>query len=115
IASGIQASRSAGVSQRGSSAAIAPDYLTWKRSGETLLSSETKSPPCGHLQGVPMNVALWIAQGLLAAMFLFAGITKTTSPKEKLEATLPWTARFPLRTVRLVGTVEGLAALGLVL
>lgn len=28
-----------------------------------------------------INISLWVAQGLLAAMFLMAGATKSTQPK----------------------------------
>jgi hypothetical protein len=37
-----------------------------------------------------MNVILWIVAGLLAAAFGMAGVMKTTQPKEKLQANLPW-------------------------
>jgi uncharacterized membrane protein YphA (DoxX/SURF4 family) len=62
-----------------------------------------------------MNTALWIIQGILAAMFLMAGIMKSTQPIDKLVKTVTWADRFPVTTVRLIGTVEFLAALGLIL
>lgn len=62
-----------------------------------------------------MNTAFWIAQGLLAAMFLMAGFTKSTQSKEKLEKQFPWVKEFSLVTARLIGISEILAALGLIL
>lgn len=62
-----------------------------------------------------MNVALWIAQVLLALAFLGAGAMKLTQPKEKLEPTIGWVADFSQPAVRLIATAEVLGALGLVL
>jgi predicted tellurium resistance membrane protein TerC len=61
-----------------------------------------------------MNVFLWILQIVLAAMFAMAGVTKATQPKEKLAARLPWVEDFSAGTVRFIGVVELLAAIGLV-
>src|SRR3989442_9509245 len=58
-----------------------------------------------------MNVALWIVQGLLAALFLFAGGAKLVLPLDQMAGpvTLPgWFLRF-------LGVAELLGALGLVL
>lgn len=62
-----------------------------------------------------MNVVLWILQGLLAAMFGLAGLMKSTQPKDKLAKSLPWVADFSPGTVRFIGAVELLGALGLIL
>jgi hypothetical protein len=61
-----------------------------------------------------MNVLLWILQIVLAAMFAMAGVAKSTQPKEKLAARLPWVEDFSPGTVRFIGVVELLAAIGLV-
>ncbi|GAA4228717.1 putative membrane protein YphA (DoxX/SURF4 family) [Streptosporangium album] len=61
-----------------------------------------------------MNVALWIAQGLLAAAFLFGGLTKATQPREKLAGNMPWVQDFSDGQVKAIGTVEVLAAIGLI-
>ena len=58
-----------------------------------------------------MNVALWIVQGLLAALFLFAGVMKLVLPIEQLTGpvALPgWFTRF-------IGVCETLGAIGLIL
>ncbi len=61
-----------------------------------------------------MNIALWIAQGLLAAMYLMAGTMKTfMTPRAK--ETLTWAKERPDGFVRFVGTSELLGALGLIL
>lgn len=64
-----------------------------------------------------MNLALWIAAGLLAVVALFGGIVKTFVPKEKLEAFQGggWTADVGVTFVRTLGVLEILAAAGLIL
>lgn len=62
-----------------------------------------------------MNLALWVVAGLLALVFLMAGMMKTTQPVEKLRERLAWVDDFSSGTVRLIGVAEMLAALGLVL
>ena len=61
-----------------------------------------------------MNIALWIAQGLLAAMFLMAGTMKTFQT-EKVRPTMTWTQGRSDTFVRFVGISELLGALGLIL
>lgn len=64
-----------------------------------------------------MNVALWIVAGLLATVALAGGLTKTLVPMEKLTAApgARWTALAGTRVVRTLGTLEILAAVGLIL
>jgi hypothetical protein len=62
-----------------------------------------------------MNVFLWIVQAVLAAMFVLAGIMKSTQPKEKLAPKLPWVQDFSAGTVRFIGVAELLGGLGLIL
>ena len=62
-----------------------------------------------------MNVVLWIVAAILAALFLGAGLTKLTQPKEKLAANMGWVEDFSPGTVRVIGALEVLAAIGLVL
>ncbi len=58
-----------------------------------------------------MNYVLWIVQGLLALLFLFAGGMKLVLPLEKLTGPVPLPGLF----VRFIGVAEVLGALGLVL
>lgn len=62
-----------------------------------------------------MNVFLWVLQIVLAAMFAMAGVMKATQPKEKLVGKLPWVEDFSPGTVKVIGTAELLAAIGLIL
>jgi hypothetical protein len=65
-----------------------------------------------------MNVALWIAAGLLATLSLVSGITKTFVPKEKLAAAHSggeWLRHVSDGFVRTIGVLELLAAAGLIL
>ncbi|MEU8269607.1 DoxX family protein [Sphaerisporangium sp. NPDC049002] len=64
-----------------------------------------------------MNLALWIAAGLLAVVALSGGISKTFVPKEKLAAVRGggWTADASVGFVRTLGVLELLAAVGLML
>jgi uncharacterized membrane protein YphA (DoxX/SURF4 family) len=62
-----------------------------------------------------MNVVLWVLQGLLAAMFAAAGVMKLSQPKEKLAKNMGWVDDFSANTVRFIGGVELLAAIGLIL
>ncbi|MGW4913160.1 DoxX family protein [Streptomyces sp. NPDC004270] len=64
-----------------------------------------------------MNLALWIAAGLLAAVALTGGISKTFVPREKLAAAHGggWTGDAGAGFVKTLGVLELLAAAGLVL
>jgi putative oxidoreductase len=61
-----------------------------------------------------MNIALWIVQGLLAAMYLMAGTMKTFQT-EKVRPTMTWTQGRSDAFVRFVGITELLGAFGLIL
>ena len=58
-----------------------------------------------------MIYVLWIAQGLLALIFLFAGGMKLVLPLDKLTGPMPLPGLF----VRFIGVAEVLGALGLIL
>jgi hypothetical protein len=63
-----------------------------------------------------MNVALWIVSGLLAALYLGAGLAKLSQPREKLAAgQMGWAADFSDAAVKGIGAVELLGAIGLIL
>jgi putative oxidoreductase len=63
-----------------------------------------------------MNTVLWVAQLLLAAMFGFAGVLKSTQPIDVLvQNGLAWAAQLPVVMVRFIGVSELLGALGLIL
>ena len=58
-----------------------------------------------------MNIALWIAQGLLAAIFLFADGMKLVLPVEEMTKQLPLPGLF----LRFIAVCEVLGAIGLIL
>ncbi|MDR6551752.1 DoxX family protein [Paenibacillus qinlingensis] len=64
-----------------------------------------------------MNLALWIATGLLAVVALAGGTSKTFMSKERL-AKYPgggWVKGFPASFLKSIGVLEILAAVGLIL
>ena len=58
-----------------------------------------------------MSYALWIVQGLLALLFLFAGGMKLVLPLEELKGPVPLPGLF----MRFIGVARVLGALGLIL
>ena len=58
-----------------------------------------------------MNIALWIVQALLAALFLFAGGMKLIMPIEEMTKQMPLPGLF----LRFIALCEVLGALGLIL
>ncbi|HEY2191804.1 MAG TPA: DoxX family protein [Actinomycetospora sp.] len=64
-----------------------------------------------------MNLALWIAAGLLAAVALTGGISKALVPKKKLSLAHggEWTEDVSVGAVKTLGGLELLAAAGLIL
>ncbi len=62
------------------------------------------------------NTWLWILTGFLALIFLGTGILKLTTSRERLvEGGLGWAEDFSQETIRLLGVLEVLGAIGLVL
>jgi DoxX-like protein len=64
-----------------------------------------------------MNIALWIAAGLLAAVALTGGVSKAFVPKARLAAAPGggWTGDASVGFVKSLGVLEILAAVGLIL
>ena len=62
-----------------------------------------------------MNVALWIAAGVLALAYAAAGLMKITGKREQMLERMPWVADFTQGQVKAIGVVEVLGALGLIL
>jgi len=58
-----------------------------------------------------MTVALWIVQGLLALLFLFAGVAKLIMTVEEMTKDIPLPGAF----LRFIAVVEIVGAIGLVL
>jgi uncharacterized membrane protein len=65
-----------------------------------------------------MNLALWIAAGLLAIAYVAGGGLKLIMSKEKIAATGPaaaWVEDYKPGTIKVIGVLEVLGGLGLVL
>ena len=78
-----------------------------------VVNSQTVSGSCASWQRrrLMMTVSLWMVQGLLALLFLFAGSMKLLLPIEALTAQTPLPGLF----LRFIGTAEVLGAIGLIL
>ena len=57
------------------------------------------------------NKVLWVVQGLLAALFLFAGGAKLVLPAEAMKGPI----ELPVAFLRLIGAAELLGAIGLII
>lgn len=65
-----------------------------------------------------MNIALWIIAGLLAAVFLVSGFGKLFVPREKMAKAgnaARWVLDFRPGTLKAIGGLEILGAIGLIL
>lgn len=62
-----------------------------------------------------MTIALWVVQGLLALLFLYAGISKASLPLSTVKKIFPWANDVPSRLTRFIGLSELFGALGLIL
>lgn len=63
-----------------------------------------------------MNIALWIAAGVLAAAFLGTGFFKLSQSKAKIIAAgQGWAANFPEGLIKAIGALEVAGAVGLIL
>ncbi len=62
-----------------------------------------------------MNVALWIAAGVLAVVFVGSGLLKLVVPKDQLVAKgQGWAADVDANAIRFIGLAEVLGAIGLI-
>ena len=62
-----------------------------------------------------MNIALWIAAGLLGVVTLVSGAIKIFSSREQLEKNMEWVKDSKMGFVRLVALLEILGAIGVIL
>ncbi|MGE5224239.1 MAG: DoxX family protein [Omnitrophica WOR_2 bacterium] len=61
------------------------------------------------------NTLLWVAQGVLAGLFLVLGLLKLLRSKRQLVLALGWAKDFPEGAIKAIGVIEVLAALCLVI
>jgi len=69
------------------------------------------SSPSTHTPSQKTTVLLWIIQGLLALVFMFAGVMKFIMPIEEMTKQV----RLPGLFLRFIGLAEVLGAIGLIL
>ena len=62
-----------------------------------------------------LRIFLWIAQCVLAAVFIMSGVMKFFTPIAQLSAQMPWTGQLPEGFVRFIGLVDFAGGLGVVL
>lgn len=62
-----------------------------------------------------MTVILWIVQALLAALFALSGLSKAIQPRDELAGMYPWMLDVSATTLRFIGVLEMLGAIGLIL
>ncbi len=78
---------------------------------ETQMTVRTVSRPAGR----SLQAFLWIAQVLVAAVFVMSGVMKLFTPIVQLSADIPWTGQLPLHFVRFIGLVDLAGGVGLLL
>ena len=62
-----------------------------------------------------MSIIFWTVTILDALAFLSAGSIKLMQPKEKLEPMMKWVVDFNMNTIKTIGLLEVLGAIGLIL
>lgn len=68
------------------------------------------SPP-----GNALRISLWIAQFLVAAVFIMSGFVKFTTPILELAKMMPWAGEFPVTFVRGIGLIDLAGGIGILL
>lgn len=61
-----------------------------------------------------MEFAIWVISGLLAAVYVFAGVYKLINPKEALLGAFPWVEDLPPLAVKAIAVVEILGGVGII-
>ncbi len=75
----------------------------------------TYSMTTQHTSSKALHITLWIAQVLLAGMFIMSGFMKVSQPIDQLSGMLPWASQVPQALVRFIGISEVLGGIGLIL
>lgn len=61
-----------------------------------------------------MLIAYWIVAGILALLYVISGGQKIVRSRAQLEPMMAWAPTFPAWTVKAIGIVEVLGAIGLI-
>jgi uncharacterized membrane protein len=62
-----------------------------------------------------VNVALWVLQAILAAVFLATGLNKTVRSKDGMVAMSHWWQAWPAGAIKALGVAELLGVVGILL
>ena len=62
-----------------------------------------------------LNIALWIAQALLALTFVGSGVWKLLTPTPELAAMIPWAGQVPPAFLSAIGLIDLAGGLGVLL
>lgn len=65
--------------------------------------------------GMPLRVALWIAQLVVAALFIMSGAMKLFMPVAQISAQMPWTGQVPEAFLRTIGVIDLAGGIGVLL
>lgn len=65
--------------------------------------------------GKYLSAGLWVAQILVAFVFIASGLAKGLTPIPQLAAMMPWTGEFPVTFVRFIALVDVAGGLGILL
>jgi hypothetical protein len=79
------------------------------------MTAQTSAPALKALPGKPVVIALWAAQVLLFAFYVFAGFTKLATPFPELAQMMPWTGDVSPAFVRVIGLIDMAGGLGILL
>jgi uncharacterized membrane protein YphA (DoxX/SURF4 family) len=92
---------------------VAQDKKKTKPQNLNLMTTHSITPERSSSKA--LHITLWIAQVLLAGMFIMSGFMKVAQPIEQLSQMLPWASQVPAGLVRFIGISELLGGLGLIL
>jgi uncharacterized membrane protein YphA (DoxX/SURF4 family) len=67
------------------------------------------------MDSTTLNTIIWIAQILVGAAFIMAGLAKATQPRTKLAEQMGWVNDFSDGQVKLIGILEVLGGVGVIL
>jgi len=87
---------------------VATLTIPWR----TTMSATTFETPA---PGRALRIALWVAQIVLAAVFVSAGFVKLTTPIPQLAAMMPWAGQYSETFVRSIALVDLAGGIGILL
>lgn len=79
------------------------------------MSAKVEAASAGVAPSRALNVCLWTAQVIVAAMFCLSGFYKLFTPIPILAGMMPWTGQLPEGFVRFIGVVDSAGGLGVLL